>query len=350
MIRSCRTKGYNWDFDTVTGFFSRWGKTQDDNPSFSPLGPEILDLEISTICHGTERGPCRFCYKSNTPQGKSMSLKQFKTVLNRMPSNLTQIAFGIGDVHGNKELEQILQATRDKSIVPNITINGYNCTDSTYSILRRLVGSCAVSRYDDDVCFNTVRELTDRGLEQVNIHQLLSADTFQECLDLIDRVKTDPRLSKLNALVFLMVKQKGRAKNIANVSLEQFQELVDKALLNDIPLGFDSCSAPSFLKATIDHPNFKTFAQFIEPCEAFLFSSYCNVDGEFFPCSFCEGELGWETGIKVDETTDFLKDVWFHPRMLEWREKLLTSSNTCECNIKHICRSCPIHSSVKICH
>ncbi len=349
MIRSYRSKDYNWDFDTVNGYFSRWGQTQNDNPSFSPLGPEILDLEISTICHGTEKGPCNFCYKSNTPKGKFMPLEKFDLILNTMPHNLTQIAFGIGDIDGHPQLEQILQKTRDSGIIPNITINGYRCNDRTYSILSNNCGSVAVSRYNDAVCFNAVRELTSRGLEQVNIHQVLSYDSYQECLDLIDKVKTDPRLEKLNAVVFLMLKPRGRAIGMTPISKIQFETVVAKALHNDIPIGFDSCSAPSFLKAVELHSKFDTFAQFIEPCEAFLFSSYCNVDGQFFPCSFMEGIGEWETGLEIKEDTEFLKDIWNHPRAVQWRDQLLNSCSLCQCNIKSICRRCPMFETVSLC-
>jgi hypothetical protein len=41
---------YNYIFNTKTGLFIRWGKSTNDDPILSPLGPEILDIEVSTIC------------------------------------------------------------------------------------------------------------------------------------------------------------------------------------------------------------------------------------------------------------------------------------------------------------
>ena len=38
---------YNYAFNKRTGFFARWGRTLEDDPQWSPFGPEILDLEIS---------------------------------------------------------------------------------------------------------------------------------------------------------------------------------------------------------------------------------------------------------------------------------------------------------------
>ena len=42
---------YNYIFNLDNGFFARWGKTKEDDPQFSPIGPELLDIEVSTICH-----------------------------------------------------------------------------------------------------------------------------------------------------------------------------------------------------------------------------------------------------------------------------------------------------------
>ena len=47
------SEDYNFIFKKNDGFFMRWGKTKEDDPQFSPYGPEILDLEISSgKCNG----------------------------------------------------------------------------------------------------------------------------------------------------------------------------------------------------------------------------------------------------------------------------------------------------------
>src|SRR3990167_8201583 len=91
--RYCRSEHYNWNFNMKTGFFARWGKTLRDDPEIAP-SPEILDCEISTKCNGK----CAFCYKSNTSNGDNMSFDMFKVIFDKIPQNLTQIAFGIGSL------------------------------------------------------------------------------------------------------------------------------------------------------------------------------------------------------------------------------------------------------------
>lgn len=340
MIRTVRSPEYNYNFDTDNGMFARWGKDAKDDPIYSPLGPEILDMEISTICNGPGK-PCEFCYKSNGPRGKYMSYEVFSKILESMPRTLTQIAFGIGDIDGNPDLFRIMAHCRERGVIPNITINGYGMGDEAYEALEKSAGAVAVSNYGKGICYGAVERLTDLGMKQVNIHQVLSRESYLQCLELIDDVQKDPRLAKLNAVLFLMLKPKGRARGQKGATWEQFKELTDIALAKGVSIGFDSCSAPSFLKATEDHPQAKKFQTLIEPCEAFLFSSYCNVDGEFFPCSFMEGEQGWVQGLSALEAKDFMEDIWNHPRMKTWRDTLTTSTSNCNCKLQSQCRKCP---------
>ena len=55
-------------------------------------------------------------------------------------------------------------------------------------LIRRL--HAIIADFDSsDTCFDAVKMLTDIGMKQINIHQLISEDTYKECLDLIDSVK-----------------------------------------------------------------------------------------------------------------------------------------------------------------
>ena len=83
------------------------------------------------------------------------------------------------------------------------------------------------------------------------------------------------------------------------------------------------------------------FMMYSESCESFgLFSAYINVFGDYFPCSFAENEKGWENGLSVLRCNDFLKEIWFHPTTMEWRQKSLT---TCYNNG---CRKCLIFNEL----
>lgn len=98
LVKVLKSPEYNYAFCLGTGKLMRWGKTNDDDPEFCKYGPEIADIEVSTICHRN----CNFCYKSNSSVGKNMSFETFKHIFDMMPQTLTQIAFGIGSLSEEK--------------------------------------------------------------------------------------------------------------------------------------------------------------------------------------------------------------------------------------------------------
>jgi MoaA/NifB/PqqE/SkfB family radical SAM enzyme len=184
------------------------------------------------------------------------------------------------------------------------------------------MGAVAVSNYNSNLCFSAVKELTDRGMKQVNIHQLLSETTLNQCWDLVKSYKEDSRLSKLNAIVFLMLKPKGKRNNlVALTDSEKFSKLINYCFDNNIPIGFDSCSASSVARHTK-----KELTKYIEPCESFLFSLYINVEGKIIPCSFAEGV---EEEIDLLTINNFMVDVWESPIAIKWRKKLLDNNREC---------------------
>lgn len=333
-----RSPKYNYDFCKETGYFARWGETVDDDPDWSPAGCEILDVEVSTIC---SQG-CRFCYKSNTGRGHNMSLETFTSMLAKMPPTLTQLALGIGDLDANPDLWGIMQHCRDQGVIPNITINGSRATADHYDQLASLCGAVAVSRYSPDVCYDAVEQLSSRGLEQVNIHQLLSEETFQDCLDTIRAAAPgpdqDPRLKGLRAIVFLALKPTGRGTSMTPLrSVEQYRELVNTALAAGVGFGFDSCSAPMFLAAIEGHERYDQFLQLAEPCESTLFSLYVDTFATAHPCSFLENA---GLGVDVLQADDFVRDVWHAPKLVKWRVGLLA---TAAGGLVEGCRQCPAY-------
>lgn len=322
-MKAVKSPAYNYIFDTQTGFFARWGQTKDDDPVMSPFGCEIADIEISTICHGVDNKVCEFCYKSNNPSGKNMSLKTFKQVFANFPDNLTQIAFGIGDIDGNPDMWDIFKHCKDDGIIPNVTINGDRMTDEDVVRLAKYCGAVAVSRYNPkDVCYDAVKRLTNAGMKQVNVHILLAKETYVDVIELIEDIQSDSRLENLNAVVFLSLKQRGRGKKMNRLDDNEFSEVIKVLENSSINYGFDSCTAGKFLAHTSQR---ELLEKFIEPCESGLFSIYINVDGHAFPCSFTE----FGDGINVSAPNNFLDDIWFSHKFEDWRTKLLACNRNC---------------------
>jgi hypothetical protein len=180
---------------------------------------------------------------------------------------------------------------------------------------------------------------------------MISEETLDFTYEVLRDRCHDSRLQKMNAIVFLGIKPKGRAKNRFHpLSQKDYTELVnfclDCEIISDdgkkkkgIPFGFDSCSAPKFEKAvkSSDLPEKKKtqLIQASESCESFgMFSSYINVHGYYFPCSFTENECNmaengcgdWSEGLSALECEDFVRDIWNHPKVIKSRETSLKTA------------------------
>ena len=248
----------NYFFNKKTGYMASWGKTPDEDVKVFPA-PTLLDIEVTTKCSGVNGKVCPFCYKANTPDGKNMSFETFKTILDKFPNVLTQVAFGAdATLTSNPDLWRMMEYTRSKGIIPNVT--AAQISEAVAEKLVKYCGAVAISVYSDhDVAYKSILKLTSRGMKQVNIHLMISQETYDNAVEVLDDCKDDQRLKGLNAVVFLSLKQKGRGTGHHPLTQEQFNSLVDLALKNDVRIGFDSCSSVKVFSAFSDKPEMSSW-------------------------------------------------------------------------------------------
>lgn len=343
-----RSENYNYNFNSNTGYFERWGKEEKDDPQQGP-GPEILDIEISS--GGDCKGNCPFCYKCNGGNQPTinMTLKHLQAIVSRFNYPISQVAFGIMNYTTNPEMLDILKWCRSVGIIPNMTMHGLDdLSEKDIEDISTLCGAVAVSIYNKEKSFDLVKRLTDAGLKQVNIHFMLSQETYERAMQLVEDIKTDSRLAKLKAVVFLRYKDKGRGVGKFNSIKDPniYKDLLNKFAKSNVGIGFDSCSGPkvedamklqlvdslklcknSIQKGLVNLIHNKQL-QHIEPCESGLFSGYINCEGYFFPCSFMEGEGDWKEGLRVIDFDSF-NQIWNHEKVIKWRESLLSKCRNC---------------------
>jgi len=329
-IKMCKSSDYNYIFNKETGFFARWGKTKEDDPEYGP-SPEILDLEISTSPRCS--GRCKFCYKKNAPgqEEHNMTFEEFVNIFHKMPKLLGQIAFGICDVDTNPDFFNMMEYAKEHGVIPNYTCNGHRVTPEIAKRTAELCGAVAVSLVTKQKSYDAIKMFTDAGMTQCNIHYVLSNESYDEAFKIVDEIASDYRLAKLNAIVFLQYKPKGNNIGDFNscVNIDKYKKLMDYCEVNDVNYGFDSCSAPVFMDSIKGRKDEKRMAMVAEPCESGLFSSYINCRGEFFVCSFAEGEDSWVKGINVLECNDFIEDVWRNSKLVKWRNLLIKNNREC---------------------
>jgi hypothetical protein len=344
------------------------------------------------------------CYKGNTPKGENMTFETFKQVFHNLPRTLTQIAFGAdASATANPDLPKMMEYCRTNSynrVVPNITVA--DISSETADWLSKLAGAVAVSRYaNKDLCFDSVKLLTDRAMNRkiwvnptedkvpvfmhgvrgfvvslipvkdweeitagefasrenldagelrgltrhvfaVNIHQMLSQETFEQAMETIRDAKTDPRLANMNAIVFLSLKPKKRGEKFHKLTDDQFRQLVDAAFALGVEFGFDSCSANKFTRVIKGHENYESLVMMSEPCESSCHSLYVNHKGQYFPCSFSEcmdyGEAGdWSSGIDLTKPIEFIPNLWNNNKTNQFRKALLGNRD------ENGLRSCPLY-------
>ncbi len=277
--KTVTTDSYNMIFNKRDGTMLRWGKTHDDDPQLALLGPEILDLEIST---GDCSGKCSWCYKSNSVgNGKHMTLETFKLILDKMGKQLTQVALGITNANANPDFISIMEYAKSKGVVPNFTLAGYGMNLELLERCSELAGAIAVSVYHSNkrLAYDMVRQFKRLGIEQTNIHLLY----YQENLQFVYEILHDVTWGKIapHAVVSLALKAKGRGSDLTPVTEKQFSDIVDVAMEDNVPLGFDSCSAPKFEQWAKKNDR-EDLLLYSEPCESGLMSAYINVEGDFF--------------------------------------------------------------------
>ena len=339
-VKILRSPEINFNFSKITGRMETWGKTKDEDPFYSPYGPLHADIEI---CAGDScKISCPFCYKGNTSKnlGNSSYMKfdTFEKMFAKFPKTICQIAFGITSLDANPDMFPIYDFCRENGVIPNMTVSSADTpTDEVIDRVVKTCGAIAISVYGNqpkETRYNLIRRFIKAGMNQLNIHFMVSKSSMQTAYELCTDLILDPTLKGLNAVVFLGLKPKKRGEAFQVTENSEFEHLVNFCFASGIKFGFDSCSAAGFDKAVLENPALtdeqkKSYITMSERCESSRLSFYVNVKGEYSHCSFGEDmEKGWGISL-LKEDVDFMKDVWHHENSKKFRAELKTLN--CEC-------------------
>lgn len=339
IIKQYKNENYSVLFNQKTGCLARVEKQGFLEPEFSRHGPELLDISITNWC---DKG-CTFCYRNSNIDGKHMSLKDYKSILNQASEcDVFQIALGGGNPNQHPDFIEILKATREKNIIPSYTTNGRGLTSEIITASKKYCGAIAVSYYGDDDFFKAIEVLKSNEIK-TNIHFLLSSETIGIAIKWLE--EKPEFLNEINAVVFLNYKPVGKFKDKTKLlnnskQLANFFDLISKNNFK-FKIGFDSCTI-SYISRYLENIDDK----YIESCESGRFSAFIDENLDLYPCSFMVKDYN---GISLK--SDSLLNKWINSKQFnKIREKEL--DKLCiECKTSNICNGgCPIFKEINSCN
>ena len=310
-VVNATANNYYQIFNKTTGFNVRLGKDANDDPSWCPLGPEILDLEISINgCPRVGGASCKFCYKNNSDKpATNMTLDQFKTIVGKFPRNLSQIALGITGVQTNPDFIEMLRWLReDMGIIPNYTLSGADLNEEVFEATLKYCGRVAVSVYETDknLCYNTIKKFNERSPNFCNMHLILSDYNLKFVNEVLDDIETG-KVEGLRNIVFLRCKPVGRASVLpCTLSPETLDTVIQRCSKIGVGYGFDSCSC-GLVQEYFKAKGKPELVKYCEPCEGFKLSFYISALGEGCLCSFCEHVPGFKRFNMLADDFNFQK-------------------------------------------
>ncbi len=330
---------YHFLADPETGITFRWGKTFDENPLFAPV-PELADISISNRC---TKG-CSFCYKDSTPDGKMMTVDEYCQVLDSMssPENGTvfQVAIGGGEPLEHPDFLEIVEETANRGIVLNFTTNGRLLTPDVFTAIRGKVGAVAISAASIIDLKHIIPLLEDSNGIKVNLHYILSNDSIQEAIDMVNG-EYNNQLSGINAVVFLTYKPAGRGADNAVLRKGTQTDIFIKAIkLPKISckIGFDACFVPMLMR------NHAVRKDLVDVCEGGFFSVYIDEYMRVSPCSFSGGKDSYsliEYGFY---------DIWLN-KLQSYRDRVKKNDCHNDCTVHDLCRgACPYYPKITNCY
>jgi len=314
MLKIVKTDKYVIAFNPQTGVEIVSG-TEGNLDPFILEFPNLMDIGVMGNCPNK----CHFCYQGQKEQ-PNMKIEDYKTLMDEASNFVMQVALGgRGDPNLHENFNEIVEYTRSKNIIPNYTTSGRNLTDEQIEISKNC-GAVAVSMYNLDYTFDSLKRLMDAGIK-TNIHYMLTKKNLAEACQImcgIDIWRGKVDLNRLNAIIFLLFKPQGSGKNLKEYILDDHDIETFSDALNisrsAFKLGMDSCMVNRLKKVNRIR---KQDEMFVDTCEGARYSVYVSPDMKLVPCSFGNHD---EDGVSLRGKN--IKKVWDSERFDIFRKIL----------------------------
>ena len=210
----------------------------DSIPDLIPEYPELVDMKITNACEHK----CPFCYMSSTPKGKHADTNDIYRIVSNF-KNKTEFALGGGNVLLHPKFDNIVMHIANDNHIVNITIRyddveTINTNNNIKTAIEKFVSGIGISvqkASDVDVARDFIVEMLKIG-KHVSLHiipEMIGVDESVSILDKMREINEDygkdwkknehKQNWKFNycKVLFLGLKQTGRAKNIEHTLLSE---------------------------------------------------------------------------------------------------------------------------------
>lgn len=335
-------------FDTDTGAYVRTGILDEDGKDtgvdpFMASFPHLIDVGVMGHCIHGKTGLCVKagigCYQSGLlVEQPNMTVENFEWIAKQCKGRCNQLALGgRGDPDQHENFEDLLQISRENTLVPNFTTSGYGMTSEIASLCKQYCGAVAVSWYRSEYTLNAIGMLLKAGVK-TNIHYVLGKNSIDEA---IYRLKNHDFPKGINAVIFLLHKPAGQGSKTNMLSADdprvaEFFSQVDS--IHPFKVGMDSCNVPGAI-------NFckKVMPESLDTCEGGRYSCYISSDMTMVPCSFDQTKM---YQVSLDGIT--IEEAWNSSAFEQFRNRMRGACPGCD--KKDLCMGgCPLMPEIVFC-
>lgn len=320
---------YFLGFDTKTGFEVLTGINGKPDP-FSLELPSLIDIGIMGHCHNK----CSICYQGDVDE-QHMDIADFIKIIDQIKHHTNQVALGgRGDPNKHPQFEEFLMYAKHNNVIPNYTTSGRDLTPEEVELTKRYCGAVAVSNYYQDFTYRALNMFMDADVK-TNVHFVFSKDTFDHAINLIqgnDVWEGRVNLDKLNAVVFLLFKKRGRAEKLAELAPTYYQinllclAIKEYGAICKFKVGMDSCLVNHYCDLIASLTVEEKLS--LDTCEASRMSAYISPSLIMTPCSFYK----MNEGVSIQDKS--IKDVWDNSEVfLKTRKVLMNKKNCCPAGV-----------------
>lgn len=204
-----------------------------------PEHPELVDIKLTDVCHIG----CAWCYQDSRSDSLHGNLETIKTVIKSLNPEITEVAFGGGDVLQHPDIVEILKYSRECGLhSSNITMNWQSIMrypDMVKEVMPHLdaIGVSITGRGQIRKVVESLKGINCYIPSRICFHVIPDLYNKELLLKILAEVKEE---SSESDVLFLGYKTNGRGKNVTPVHVGSMKEIFEYIVKNKISLQCDT--------------------------------------------------------------------------------------------------------------